>query len=88
MSAVSKKLIPASSAAWTTLAVPAASSRPPKLLHPSPTTDTFNEPIQMMQKWRKVANPLLETVCAENNNDAEFFHQKLPPMPIAAKADF
>jgi hypothetical protein len=50
--------------------------------------DTFNEPIQMMQKWRKVVNPLLETVCAENNNDAVFFHQKLPPMPIAAKADF
>jgi len=50
--------------------------------------DTFNEPIHMMQKWRKVTNPLLETVCAENNNDSEFFHQKLPPMPIAAKADF
>jgi hypothetical protein len=50
--------------------------------------DTFNEPIHMMQKWRKVVNPLLETVCAENNNDAIFFHQKLFPMPEAAKPDF
>ena len=50
--------------------------------------DTFNEPIHMKQTWHKVVNPLLETVCAENNNDAEFFHQKLPPIPIAAKADF
>ena len=48
--------------------------------------DTFNEPLHMMQKWRKVANPLLETVCAENN--ANFFNQKLFPMPEAEKPDF
>jgi hypothetical protein len=51
-------------------------------------TDTFNEPLHMMQTWHKVENPLLETVCAENNNDSIFFHQKLPPMPEAVKADF
>ena len=50
--------------------------------------DTFNEPIHMMQKWRKVVNPLLETVCAENNNDSIFFHQKLYPMPEAKTPDF
>jgi hypothetical protein len=50
--------------------------------------DTFNEPLHMVQKWRKVVNPLLETVCAENNHDATFFHQKLPPIPEATKADF
>jgi hypothetical protein len=50
--------------------------------------DTFNEPLHMMQKWRKVANPMLETVCAENNNDSLFFHQKLFPMPEADKPDF
>ena len=50
--------------------------------------DTFNEPIHMQQKWRKVVNPLLETVCAENNNDSMFFHQKLFPMPEATKPDF
>jgi hypothetical protein len=42
----------------------------------------------MMQKWRKVENHQIETVCAENNNDAVFFHQKLPPMPEATKPDF
>ena len=50
--------------------------------------DTFNEPLHMMQTWRKVRNPLLETVCAENNNDAIFFHQKLYPIPQADKPDF
>lgn len=50
--------------------------------------ETFNEPLHMMNKWRKVANPLLETVCAESNNDALFFKQKLAPIPEAEKADF
>ena len=50
--------------------------------------DTFNEPLHMMNKWRKVENPLGETVCAENNNDSEFFHQKLAPMPEATRVDF
>jgi len=31
--------------------------------------DTFNEPLHMVQRWRKVPNPLLETACAENNGD-------------------
>jgi len=50
--------------------------------------DTFNEPLHMMNKWRKVVNPMLETVCAENNNDSIFFHQKLYPMPEAKTPDF
>ena len=40
----------------------------------------------MLQKWRKVANPMVETVCAENNVD--FFGQNLIPIPEAAKPDF
>src|SRR5262249_14787817 len=43
-SAVSKKLMPASSGASTTAAVPAASVRQPKLLHPRPTSDTLRDP--------------------------------------------
>ena len=50
--------------------------------------DTFNEPLHMMQTWHKVRNPLIETVCSENNNDAIFFHQKLFPIPEAKSADF
>ena len=38
------------------------------------------------QKWRKVVNPLLETVCAENNGD--IFHQNLFPLPEATAPDF
>jgi hypothetical protein len=45
MSAVSKKLIPASRAASTTFAVVAASMRQPKLLHPMPTTETLRDPM-------------------------------------------
>jgi hypothetical protein len=48
--------------------------------------ETFNEPLNMTMRWRKVANPLLETVCAEDNVD--YFHQNLFPMPEAAKPDF
>ena len=48
--------------------------------------DAFNEPLFMVQRWRKVANPLLETVCAENNGD--HFNQNLFPIPEATKPDF
>src|ERR687886_1946661 len=40
MSAVSKRVTSASSAASTTARVPSRSTRPPKLLQPSPTTET------------------------------------------------
>src|SRR5215831_5474857 len=45
MLAVSKKVMPASSAACTTAAVAGSSIRRPKLLQPSPTTETRREPI-------------------------------------------
>ncbi len=48
--------------------------------------DTFNEPLHMAQRWRKVKNPMLETVCAENNVD--YFHQNLFPLPEATTPDF
>lgn len=41
--------------------------------------DAFNEPIYMIKRWRKSDNPLLETVCAENNVDQ--FYQNLTPIP-------
>src|SRR6185312_1440638 len=46
MSAVSKKLMPASSAASTTAVVASWSMRMPKLLHPRPTTVASSEPIR------------------------------------------
>ena len=48
--------------------------------------DTFNEPLHMMQRWRKVPNPLLETVCAENNED--HFGQGLFPIPRGQEVRF
>ncbi|HEY4408207.1 MAG TPA: hypothetical protein VGN55_26435 [Xanthobacteraceae bacterium] len=48
--------------------------------------DTFNEPLHLRQGWRKVDNPMLETACAENNED--FFHQNLFPIPESDKPDF
>jgi hypothetical protein len=48
--------------------------------------DTFNEPMHMIQRWRKVRNAMLETVCAENNGD--HFNKNLFPIPQAAKPDF
>jgi hypothetical protein len=48
--------------------------------------DTFNEPLNLMLRWRKVENPLQETVCAENNGD--HFGHNLFPIPEAKKFDF
>ena len=48
--------------------------------------DTFNGPITMGKEWFKVDLPMLETVCPENNED--FFHQNLFPIPQADKTDF
>jgi hypothetical protein len=48
--------------------------------------DTFNGPLAMKQRWFKVDAPIQETVCAENNGD--FFHQNLFPVPTAETPDF
>jgi hypothetical protein len=48
--------------------------------------DTFNEPLNLMLRWRKVQNELIETVCAENNQD--HFGHNLFPIPEAKKPDF
>jgi hypothetical protein len=48
--------------------------------------DAFNEPLHLLQRWRNVENPLLETACAENNED--YFHQNLFPIPQADTPDF
>jgi hypothetical protein len=48
--------------------------------------DTFNGPLTMQQRWFKVNDPMAETVCAENNDD--FFHQNLFPLPEAKTPDF
>lgn len=48
--------------------------------------DTFNEPLYMVQRWRKVKNPMLETACAENNVDP--FGKNLFPIPQADAPDF
>ena len=47
---------------------------------------TFNEPMFMMRRWRKVPNRLLEMVCAENNGD--HFGRNLFPVPQADTPDF
>ena len=48
--------------------------------------DTFNEPLYMVQRWRKVPNQRLEMVCAENNGD--HFGKNLFPIPQAETPDF
>ena len=48
--------------------------------------DTFNAPLTMKQVWFRSDFPMIETVCAENNED--FFSQNLYPIPQAAKPDF
>jgi len=40
------------------------------------------------QRWRRVQQPILESVCAENNNNYNFFHLRIDPIPEADKPDF
>jgi hypothetical protein len=49
-------------------------------------SDTFNEPLHMVQRWRTVKNQRLEMVCAENNGD--HFGKNLFPIPQAETPDF
>jgi hypothetical protein len=48
--------------------------------------ETFNAPLSMQQRWFKADGPMRETVCAENNQD--YFHQGLFPVPAANTPDF
>jgi hypothetical protein len=48
--------------------------------------DTFNAPLAMQQRWTKVNARMTESICAENNGD--FYHQNLFPLPEAEKPDF
>jgi hypothetical protein len=48
--------------------------------------DTFNEPLYMARRWRKVPNQLQEMVCAENNGD--HFGLNLFSIPHADTPDF
>jgi hypothetical protein len=48
--------------------------------------DTFNAPLTMTRRWFKFDGPMLETVCAENNDDV--FKQNLFPQPEAKTPDF
>jgi hypothetical protein len=60
-----------------------------KLLEAVVTVDdpcAFNEPLHMVQRWRKVKNQMLETVCSENNGD--HFSKNLFPIPQAVTPDF
>ena len=45
--------------------------------------DTFNEPWSGTRRYRRVRQPLLEEVCAENNQHLFDYH-----IPVAEKADF
>src|SRR3954454_5088979 len=54
MSAVSNSVMPASSAACTTSPVRASSMRMPKLLQPSPTTETSSEPMVLVSMPRSM----------------------------------
>ena len=49
-------------------------------------TGAFNEPLHLVQRWRKVKNTFEESVCSENNVD--YFNENLFPIPQASRADF
>jgi len=46
----------------------------------------FNMPWSAIQRWRRVDRPMTELMCAENN--ADFLHYEVVPLPQASKPDF
>jgi hypothetical protein len=49
----------------------------------------FTMPWNAVQRYRRVKEKFLESVCAENNStDNDFFHLNIDPIPQAAKPDF
>jgi hypothetical protein len=41
-----------------------------------------------VQHYRRVAQPYLESICAENNNNYNYFHMNIDPIPEARTPDF
>jgi hypothetical protein len=40
------------------------------------------------QRWRRVQQPITESICAENNNNYNYFNMRIDPILKAAKPDF
>lgn len=51
-------------------------------------TGTFTSAWSATQRWRRVQQPIQESVCAENNNNYNYFGLNIDPIPEAAKPDF
>ncbi len=77
MSAVSKKFIPTSSAASITSWLRNSSIRPPKLLQPTPTTETARDPIGLVS----TCSPLHRRSCGELHT------RRLLVWPLAKELD-
>src|SRR6202035_4082146 len=66
ISAVSKWVIPASRHAWTTAALASLSIRIPKLLHPTPTTETRGPPTPMGRCFTELSSCWAPGPCPAN----------------------
>lgn len=49
---------------------------------------TFTSAWSATQRWRRVQQPIQESVCAENNNNYNYFGLRIDPIPEAATPDF
>jgi hypothetical protein len=62
-----------------------------KTMDGSTTVDdpgAFTTPWSARQRWRRVQQPIIESVCAENNSNYNYFNLVVDPIPEAAKPDF
>ncbi len=48
----------------------------------------YTTPWSATQRWRRVQRRIIESICAENNNNYNYFNMRIDPIPEAAKADF
>src|SRR5712664_2650011 len=82
MSAVSSRVMPRSSALWTTLREASRSMRPPKLLQPSPTTETSRPDLPRLRCFTTVCPFVGEAV-----RSAQEFARVMPQMVVDEAGD-
>jgi hypothetical protein len=48
----------------------------------------FTMPWSATQRYNRVQRPYIESICAENNNNYNYFNLNVDPIPESAKPDF
>jgi hypothetical protein len=48
----------------------------------------LKQPLQVVHRWRKVNQPIIESRCADGEMNNPFEQQRVEPLPTAMRPDF